>query len=66
MQIYGGAATWAPLSVLFLVGNGGMDYGDYSWGLYRDYYRDPFPHILVSTRQLLVVDGRCAKVAKGA
>ena len=43
-----------------------MDYGDYSWGLYRDYYRDPFPHILVSTRQLLVVDGRCAKVAKGA
>ena len=21
-----------------------MDYGDYCWGLYRDYYRDPFPH----------------------
>ena len=20
-----------------------MDYGDYCWGLYRDYYRDPFP-----------------------
>ena len=28
-----------------------MDYGDYSWGLYRDYYRDPFPHSLLSTRQ---------------
>ena len=25
-----------------LVGNGGMDYGDYYWGLYRGYYRDPF------------------------
>ena len=20
-----------------------MDYGDYYWGLYRDYYRDPSP-----------------------
>ena len=20
-----------------------MDYGDDYWGLYRDYYRDPFP-----------------------
>ena len=20
-----------------------MDYGDHYWGLYRDYYRDPFP-----------------------
>ena len=29
----------------------GMDYGDYYWGLYRDYYRDPFPHSLLSTRQ---------------
>ena len=28
-----------------------MDYGDYYWGLYRDYYRDPFPHSLLSTRQ---------------
>ena len=28
----------------FLVGNGGVDYGDYYWGLCRDYYnRDPFP-----------------------
>ena len=24
-----------------------MDYGDYYWGLYRDYYRDPFPHSLL-------------------
>ena len=24
---------------------------DYSWGLYRDYYRDPFPHSLLSTRE---------------
>ena len=29
-----------------------MDYGDYYWGLYRDYYRDPFPHSLLSTRKL--------------
>ena len=28
-----------------------MDYGDYYSGLYRDYYRDPFPHSLLSTRQ---------------
>ena len=25
-----------------LVGNGGMDYGDYYWALCSDYYRDPF------------------------
>ena len=30
------------MSVWFLAGNGGIDYGDYYWGLYRDYYRDPF------------------------
>ena len=41
------------LTVWFLVGNGGMGYGDYYWGLYRDYYRDQFPHSLLSTRQLL-------------
>ena len=29
-----------------------MDYGDYYWG-YRDYYRDPFPHSLLSTRQII-------------
>ena len=29
-----------------------MGYGDDYWGLYnRDYYRDPFPHSLLSTRQ---------------
>ena len=28
-----------------------MDYGDHYWGLYRDYYRDPFPHSLLSTRK---------------
>ena len=28
-----------------------MDYGDDYWGLYRDYYRDPFPYSLLSTRQ---------------
>ena len=30
----------------------GMGYGDYYWGLYRGYYRDPFPHSLLRTRQL--------------
>ena len=34
-------------AVWFLVGNGGMDSGDYDWGVYRD----PFPHSLLSTRQ---------------
>ena len=29
----------------------GMDYGDYYWGLYRGYDRDPFPHSLLRTRQ---------------
>ena len=39
-------------TVWFLVGNGGMGYGDHYWGLYRGYYsRDPFPHSLLSTRQ---------------
>ena len=45
------------VTVWFLVGNGGMDYGDYCWGLYRDYYRDPFPHSLLSTRQEMRVLG---------
>ena len=26
-----------------------MDYRDYNWGVSRDYYRDPFPHSLLST-----------------
>ena len=47
--------NWSWVSVWFLVGNGGMDYGDYYWGLYRDYYRGPFPHSLLSTRQFFVV-----------
>ena len=38
-------------TVWLLVGNGGMDYGDYYCGLYRDYYIDPVPHSLRSTRQ---------------
>ena len=33
-----------------------MDYGDYCWGLYRDYERDPFPHSLLSTRQSEAMD----------
>ena len=40
-------------SVWCLVGNGGMDYWDYDWGLYRGYCRDPFPHSLLSTREAL-------------
>ena len=28
-----------------------MAYGDYYWGFYRDYYRDPFAHSLLSTRE---------------
>ena len=28
-----------------------MDYGDYYLGLYMGYYRDPFPHSLLSTRE---------------
>ena len=42
-------------AVWFLVGNGGMDYGDYFWGLYRDYSRDPFPHSLLRTREVRMV-----------
>ena len=29
-----------------------MDYGDYYSVLYKNYYGDPFPHSLLSTRQL--------------
>ena len=28
-----------------------MGYGDYDWGLYRDYCRDPFPQSLLRTKQ---------------
>ena len=44
---------WMPSSLWCLVGDGGMGYGDNYWELYRDYYRDPFPHSLLSTRQSL-------------
>ena len=30
-----------------------MDYIAWYLGLYRDYYRDPFPHSLLSTREFL-------------
>ena len=39
----------APTTVWFLVGNEGMGYGVHYWGLYRDYYKDPFTHSLLST-----------------
>ena len=28
-----------------------MGYGDDYWGVERDYYRDPLPHSLLSTRE---------------
>ena len=28
-----------------------MDYGNYYWELYRSYYKSPFPHSLLSTRE---------------
>ena len=48
-----GASGSQVFSVWFLVGNGDMDYGDYYGGLYRDYYRDPLPHSLLSTKEFL-------------
>ena len=33
-----------------------MDCGDYYGGLYRDYYRDPFPHSLLSTRESWLIE----------
>ena len=41
------------LDCLVLSREWGMDYGDYYWGLYRDYCRDQFPHSRQSTRQNL-------------
>ena len=32
-----------------------MDYGDDYWRSYRDYHRDPFPHSLLSTRQIMIM-----------
>ena len=43
-------------AVWFLVGNGGMDYGDDYWESYGDYYRDPFPHSLLSTRHSMYLE----------
>ena len=43
------AGPGIPITVWFLVGNGGMSYGHYYWGLYKNYYRDPLPHSLLST-----------------
>ena len=41
------------LDCLVLSREWGKDYGDYYWGLYKDYYyRDPFPNSLLSTKQL--------------
>ena len=37
-----------------------MDYGDYYWKIYRDYYRDPFPHSLLS------LSGRAGKMTRRA
>ena len=34
-----------------------MGYGDYYRGLYRDYYRDPFPHSLRIKHQGVKRDG---------
>ena len=45
----------AQNSVWFLVGNAGMDYGDYYWGLKRDYERDPFPEPLVVLLRLILL-----------
>ena len=36
---------------------GEMDYADYYWRLYRNYYRDPFPHSLLSTREKSLAAG---------
>ena len=47
-------SAW-DLSPWCLVGNGGMDYGDYYYyrEVNRDYYKDPFPHSLQSTMEKL-------------
>ena len=47
---------WGPsrLGCLVLSREGGMDYGDFYWGLCRDYHRDPLPHSLLSTSQFRV------------
>ena len=37
--------------ILCLVLSKEWEPGAYYWGLYRDYYRDPFPHSLLSIRE---------------
>ena len=39
-----------------------MDYGDNYWELYRDYYRDPFPHSPPSTRQIKAPNPKLPRV----
>ena len=34
-----------------------MDFGDYDWGFYRDYYRDPFPPSLTPIWGLKGLEG---------
>ena len=41
----------STLNYLVLRREWGNGLWDYYWGLYRDYYRDPFPHSLLSTRE---------------
>ena len=42
-----------------------MGYGDYYWGLCRDYYRDPFPYSLLSTREFCFRAVSAEEVALG-
>ena len=42
---------WFEVAIACLVLSREWGNGDYYWGLYRDYYKDPFPHSLLSTRE---------------
>ena len=42
LRVFG---TW-DFSAWFLVGNGGMGFGDDDRGTLREYHGDPFPHSL--------------------
>ena len=52
---YGGdpslSETLVQAVCLVLSREWGNGYGDYYWGLYKYYFRDPFPHSLLRTRQ---------------
>ena len=52
-------------TVWFLVGNGGMDYGDYYCGLYRDYYTDPFLHSLIRPDSIAMMQCQAVKSPPG-